>query len=383
MLAQGFSSRRRNRSSGFTLVELLVVIAIIGILIALLLPAVQMAREAARRMSCSNNMKQVMLATLNYEEALKHLPPGNVHEFSHQIFQSTGRYEPLYENYFWREDSNWQQHGTYIGTMAYILPYLELTQVSRRILVELNVRKFFNGPEDYVNGQLVKPYTGAFWHPQAKTTWAIAGTRIDTLLCPTTDAYQQPRSNLFISFWGPVCGRNFRGMGGLLFHHDHDILGRTNYVSCAGGLGPCRGYSGYWSIFSGIFGNRTRTKIRDIQDGASNTLAFGETIGHRPQWRGPRKQLQWGPPAWITSGSLPTAWNIRRQYRIGSRVLVRFQNWYQYSSDHPDMVQFAYADGSVKQVKSSIDPRSFRLGSGMRDGDHLGRFKADRDALGF
>ena len=68
-------SRNLQKHSGFTLVELLVVIAIIGVLVGLLLPAVQAAREAARRMSCSNNIKQVALAMHNYESAYKKLPP--------------------------------------------------------------------------------------------------------------------------------------------------------------------------------------------------------------------------------------------------------------------------------------------------------------------
>ena len=76
------SKNPKMKSQGFTLVELLVVIAIIGLLVGLLLPAVQSAREAARRMGCANNMVQLGLATHHYEFSAEHLPSGTINETS-------------------------------------------------------------------------------------------------------------------------------------------------------------------------------------------------------------------------------------------------------------------------------------------------------------
>ena len=109
-------ARRKNARSGFTLVELLVVIAIIGILVGLLLPAVQAAREAARRMQCSNNIKQLALALHNYESAHKSFPPGSISP------RLSGTYPPT------APGTNQARTAGYSWSM-FILPYIEQSAI--------------------------------------------------------------------------------------------------------------------------------------------------------------------------------------------------------------------------------------------------------------
>jgi len=107
--ASGASPRRRTTIAGFTLVELLVVIAIIGVLVGLLLPAVQAAREAARRMSCSNNMKQISLAIHNYESSYKKLPPSWTNTAGGGGWSMQGRILPFIEQGGLSENADFSQ----------------------------------------------------------------------------------------------------------------------------------------------------------------------------------------------------------------------------------------------------------------------------------
>lgn len=154
----GSSAARRR---GFTLVELLVVIAIIGILIALLLPAVQAAREAARRSQCSNNMKQVGLGMHNYHDAFKTFPPFSVNNFTR--FGIPSPYWPDYKDPdnnafdFARSPSYLQWKATWL---TLLLPFCE----EQTVYDKYDFR--YGGP----------------WHPLNKD--AVA-TRIDMFICPS------------------------------------------------------------------------------------------------------------------------------------------------------------------------------------------------------
>ncbi len=154
--------RHRRTASGFTLVELLVVIAIIGILIALLLPAVQAAREAARRSQCTNNLKQLGLALQNYHDVIKVFPPrkGGSNGCSANAWCSN--------------------RGRKSGFIP-ILPYIEQNPLYERIRA--------GDPTGATSGGNVVPPDG----PAGWQAWSVWNDAPDALLCPSDNGYPDKR----------------------------------------------------------------------------------------------------------------------------------------------------------------------------------------------
>lgn len=335
--------------SGFTLVELLVVIAIIGILVALLLPAVQSAREAARRMQCSNNLKQIALAAHNFHDIFRFLPPGYVG------IGSTARTATSPYAY----SSPARDAGTHAGVLAYLLPYMELQNVADRFTnyLEMNVdKKPSSTTPAPVSGV---PYLWCWPWESTNNTWTIAQTRIPTLLCPSTDAYANASATMYylatVYDSAPIRGGAFTLTGG------GSGMGRTNYVGVAGYAGNLNA----WMQFQGPFSDRTKTRFAQVTDGTSNVLFFGEALGgcNPPSATNPCT-LQVAH-SWMGSGALLTGYGLEPNFPNEKFKLY----WGQFGSQHPGIVQFSFVDGSIHGVSLTIDWDDYLYLSGMGDGN--------------
>jgi prepilin-type N-terminal cleavage/methylation domain-containing protein/prepilin-type processing-associated H-X9-DG protein len=208
----------------FTLVELLVVIAIIGILIALLLPAVQSAREAARRSQCTNHLKQVGLAILNYENSNRMLPPGGL------LPTNDGR--------------NGHGHSWWVR----ILPYIEQKTVYDRLDVKGWTTGWL-GPDSFSNAN-------------KQNRAALRSMTFSFMFCPSSTLPE-----LVMTGSAPdnanVMSPTYTGISGSTRHRS------------ARDKNPSSGVSGRIS-FGGVLVRSEGVRLRDITDGTTNTLAVGE-----------------------------------------------------------------------------------------------------------
>ncbi|QDT11467.1 DUF1559 domain-containing protein [Planctomycetes bacterium K23_9] len=237
--------------SAFTLVELLVVIAIIGILVGLLLPAVQAAREAARRMSCSNNFKQIGLAIHNYHSAYKQLPiHGGGTKGTHQ-----GRHES-------------GQRGNdrlELSALVPLTPFFEQQGLWSQISNPFQTEDSSGGVRVY---NPMGPWPGM--PLSAHLTWGNYDpwlTNIPTLRCPSDPGIGLPapgRTNYALCT-GDSCDAGFGG-----------ALNRLTGATQSGGNPPM--YSRVQASQRGAFAVQLRSKFRDVLDGLSNTIFAGEII---------------------------------------------------------------------------------------------------------
>lgn len=288
------SNRRR---IGFTLVELLVVIAIIGVLVALLLPAVQAAREAARRSQCTNNLKQIGLALLNYEGTYKVFPASRVDR------DGTG------------------DNGT--SAFVMILPFME----------EQAMFDLF----DFQAGVWVNQQSGYPWLAPDSTNRLAIASRPESYACPSDEfEYFSQRTHAPLTHWG----LEFKGAA----------VG--SYATVAGTWGAASGNLSKAKYDNdGVFFYVRQIAIREITDGLSNTMFVGEVVepdtpNSTNTWT---KAVREADTHRSTSNPLNT-WPGDGAYFISGN---RLENG-AFASRHPGGANFAFGDGSVHFLSENI-----------------------------
>jgi prepilin-type N-terminal cleavage/methylation domain-containing protein len=305
---------------GFTLVELLVVIAIIGILMAALLPAIQAARESARRIDCTNRLKQIALAARNYESALRRFPPGYL-----------GMVPPSVAS---PDSDQWT------GVIPYLLPYMEARSVYTRI------------QSNYLKVDLT-PYLPWFDQKNSSDEWAVAQTRIADLLCPSAPQ-TEPSEGTFILMESYV-DFVFINYTGYYFKNGSEggqYLARTHYLGCGGRFGKTG--DPFFDQYQGVFSDRSKTTIPMIKDGTSKTLLFGEAFGDIGTVTPGEYDLGY---SWMGCGMMTT------EIGLGDGL------WDRFSSLHPGVVSFVFVDGSVHQLQKEISADVLHALGGIADGD--------------
>ena len=294
---------------GFTLIELLVVIAIIAILIGLLLPAVQKVREAAARMQCKNNLKQIGLALHSYHDRANGFPPA----YFSNLQPGTQPSDP-------NGDCTWNEIGPGWGWGAYLLNDLEQNNLYRQIRFDLDIKDPANA--------------------------ASRATTLKVYICPS-----EPRPN------------NFAVVDG-----NGNPLVTVAHSSYVGMNGAPNGVTSDAFDNNGAFIRNTRFQIKDITDGLSNTLLIGErcTNMSNTTWVG---AVQGAIVPDLRYNDLPD--QLANAEGDAALVLAHGSTTHlpnnplvfdadATASFHVSGVNFLFGDGSVQSINSAIDPNVYQ-----------------------
>ena len=357
----------KSRSRGFTLVELLVVIAIIGILIGMLLPAVQQVREAARRTDCANRIRQVAIACHNYADSNKRLPAAALSYNGYRTQAEWGN----------ASDPNYWLKPQWTSVPALVANNMELNTIYN--LVEPFYYDYNSTMEDR-GGTYFGTIAGFFDTLYAKPAY---------FLCPSDNANEEFSTACFTnlptyvsSLADPLDEQDWLGIWGGFADDDGfggtTLAGRSNYLAMAGVRYGAQNLVGTAKAFRGMLGLREKTRLEQISnlDGTASTVMLGEGIGHiRPSNRlgstDPRFDADRETPIrlyvqtwnqgcfsrarasvpWERVPPLGTT-NDPSHGLIGNKTFSDIQG---FGSRHPAGINVAFGDASVHLIPRSID----------------------------